>query len=421
MSTGDRRREQLFERACMAFLAMSPIFFATGLLQDRWDFTVLVFAITSVCAGLAGVGLVLSRRGRLPLAIDLFCVLSALLIVGGTSYAGRAGPVSWMLAAMIVFASMHRDARRILVLLGVAAVSFVYMWATLTPMHPAQFPTMGGLLVIVASVTFFNSRLDRAIQAEVERANEDLREANRQLLVERNRAEAANEAKTIFLATMSHELRTPLNAVIGYTGMLRDALFEDTFDADEAQEDLAAIEDAGGRLLAQVERILELARIDAGMRAEAEPVHLGELLTVVAEAHRAAASAKGLSLTVEDASAGTVTHTHRGNVERILNDLVDNAVRFTETGGITLRAERGAEGPQIAVSDTGIGIAAVDQALVFDLFTQVDGSYTRKVGGVGLGLALCRRLADSLGARLEMDSEVGRGTTVRLRLPDDNR
>ncbi|MCA9570814.1 MAG: hypothetical protein KC656_23395, partial [Myxococcales bacterium] len=173
--------------------------------------------------------------------------------------------------------------------------------------------------------------------------------------------------------------------------------------------------------LAQVERILELARIDAGMRAEAEPVHLGELLTVVAEAHRAAASAKGLSLTVEDASAGAVTHTHRGNVERILNDLVDNAVRFTETGGITLRVERGPEGPEVAVSDTGIGIAAVDQALVFDLFTQVDGSYTRKVGGVGLGLALCRRLADSLGARLEMDSEVGRGTTVRLRLPDDNR
>ncbi|MCB9677951.1 MAG: HAMP domain-containing histidine kinase [Alphaproteobacteria bacterium] len=412
-----RRREQLFERACLAFVSMTPLFYGAGVLQPRGEHRTLVFVMTTVAGSVALAGWALSRRGRIALGIDLFCVTGMAAIVGGTAIAGRAGPVVWLLSAVVVIASIHRDTRRILVLLGLVAASLAVMWVRLTPIHPAQFPTLAGLLGVVGAITFFTSRMNHDIQADEERANDDLRQANQQLVVERNRAEAANAAKTIFLATMSHELRTPLNAILGYTGMLTDAIDDGDLDPDEARGDLDAIEEASQRLLAQVERILELARLDAGMRAEPQAVSVPALLELVASRHRDDAVEKGLAVHVEDATGGAVVQVNPGNLERLLGDLVHNAVRFTDQGTVTVRAEPARDGVDFVVRDTGIGIAEADQPLVFDLFTQVDGSYTREVDGVGLGLALCRRLADSIGATLAMESEVGVGTTMRLHLP----
>jgi signal transduction histidine kinase len=229
--------------------------------------------------------------------------------------------------------------------------------------------------------------------------------------------EVANRHKSEFLANMSHELRTPLNAVIGFSEVLIDRLFgELNAKQDEYLQDILS---SGRHLLSLINDILDLSKIEAG-RMELElgpfelPVALDNALTLVRER----ASRHGISLRVSaDPEIVEIVADER-KVKQVLVNLLSNAVKFTPEGGqVTVSLIRANGAVEIAVSDTGIGIAAEDQDAIFEEFRQVGSDYTRKREGTGLGLPLAKRFVELHGGRIWVKSEVGKGSTFTFSIP----
>jgi signal transduction histidine kinase/PAS domain-containing protein len=232
-------------------------------------------------------------------------------------------------------------------------------------------------------------------------------------------AQAASLAKSGFLATMSHELRTPLNALEGYSSLLEEEIYGPVTEAQRGA--LQRMRRAREHLVGLIDQVLDVARVEAGTkRAHPEPVALPALVRDTAEALRGAAEARGLSLAVDVRDDLPTVRTDPGMVRQILVNLVGNAVKFTDAGGVTVRLE--AEGADVCleVSDTGTGIDPELQERVFEPFFQVDPSTTRREGGVGLGLALSREFARLLGGDLTVRSAPGQGSTFTLRLPRED-
>jgi signal transduction histidine kinase len=230
-------------------------------------------------------------------------------------------------------------------------------------------------------------------------------------------AKAAAETKELFLANISHEFRTPLHAILGYAEVLSGMI---PADADAMlSEGIERMRANGVRLQELLEELLSFAEIRAGRRAlRIESVALPDLILELVPMTRELIAGKPVNLSWQiDAEADEV-RTDRRKLLRILSCLLSNAAKFTEQGTIHISVSGAAEGPvEVALSDTGIGISEDDLSLVFDDFRQVDPSFTRRYGGLGLGLALARELARLLGGTMELESRVGLGTTVRVRLP----
>jgi signal transduction histidine kinase/ABC-type amino acid transport substrate-binding protein/ActR/RegA family two-component response regulator len=240
----------------------------------------------------------------------------------------------------------------------------------------------------------------------------------------RDQAEAASRAKSTFLANMSHELRTPMNAIMGMTSLaLRHA--EDPKLRDQLQK----IDAASKHLLHVINDILDISKIEAErLTLEHTDFRLGEILENLMSLIGHKASEKGLEVHI-DLPAGLSARMFNGDplrLEQILLNLAGNALKFTPSGSITLRARIITDKSEELllrweVQDTGIGISAADQLRLFTAFEQADGSLTRKYGGTGLGLAISKRLARMMGGEIGVESEPGRGSTfwftVRLRKP----
>ncbi|MGA0600871.1 ATP-binding protein [Caulobacter sp. KR2-114] len=227
-------------------------------------------------------------------------------------------------------------------------------------------------------------------------------------------ADAANEAKSAFLATMSHEIRTPLNGVLGMVQALRA---EPLTGGQQAQ--LKVIGESGEMLLAILNDILDLSKIEAGrLELEMLDFDLDALALGLAGAFEPLAGAKGLAfeLVVEPGAGGA----WRGDplrVRQILYNLASNAVKFTAAGGVGVRLAPTDEGLRITVSDTGIGMSPEQVDRLFDKFVQADSSMTRRFGGAGLGLAICRQLCRAMGGRIEVESAPGAGSRFTVELP----
>ncbi|MBI1197103.1 MAG: response regulator [Phenylobacterium sp.] len=229
----------------------------------------------------------------------------------------------------------------------------------------------------------------------------------------RDRANAASEAKTDFLATMSHEIRTPLNSIIGFAQVLERG------DLPEAARDqVGVIRRSGAALLTVVNDILDFSKVEAGrLELDPKPVDLQQVcrdaLAIVTET----AERKGLSLNMTVAgelAPAYVCDDHR--LCQVLLNFLNNAVKFTDTGGVTLAlsaapAGDGADRLRIAVVDTGVGIAPEAQPVLFDRFRQVDSSISRTYGGTGLGLAIAKGLVEAMGGRVGVASTPGEGST----------
>jgi PAS domain S-box-containing protein len=239
--------------------------------------------------------------------------------------------------------------------------------------------------------------------------------SERALVKAKDEAEAANRAKSAFLATMSHEIRTPLNGVLG----MAQALAADPQLSDVQRERIDVVRQSGESLLAILNDVLDLSKIEAGKLAlEAAQFEVGALAKTVHATFQAIAETKGLTfeLSVEPAARG-VYEGDQVRVRQILWNLVSNALKFTEAGGVKVRIGREKGALSITVMDSGIGMTAFQLAGLFRKFEQADASTTRKFGGTGLGLAICRELTELMGGEIAATSAPGMGSTFTAYLP----
>ena len=265
------------------------------------------------------------------------------------------------------------------------------------------------------------NELLRREKLELAQANEKLRTeiAERAAAeVASRQADAANNAKSSFLATMSHEIRTPMHGLLGMLEMLS------LTPLDRSQQaSLKVIRTSGHSLMRIIDDILDFSKIEAQkLDIHPEPVSIRQLVDSVRSAFDANASGKGLLLeSVVDPRISPALSVDPFRLRQILNNLVSNAIKFTSHGKVTITADliertNAADRLRFCVQDSGIGIAAEDQGRLFTPFAQADGKTSRNYGGTGLGLAICQRLARLMGGHVGMRSVLGEGTSMTLEL-----
>jgi PAS domain S-box-containing protein len=240
------------------------------------------------------------------------------------------------------------------------------------------------------------------------------KEAEKALVKAVAEAEAANRAKSDFLATISHEIRTPLNGVLGMAA----AMSADELSAVQ-RERLEIVRQSGETLLSLLNDVLDLSKMEAGkLVMEGAPFDLGEVVGSAYAAFRGVAETKGLALElkVEEAAKGTYLG-DAVRVRQIISNLVSNAMKFTEKGRASIEVAAADPGFVVTIRDTGIGIPKDRLDKLFNKFEQADSSTTRRYGGTGLGLAICRELAELMGGRVDVESQEGVGTTFRVTFP----
>ena len=256
-------------------------------------------------------------------------------------------------------------------------------------------------------------------------------EQNESLRIAKESAEAANRAKSVFLANMSHEIRTPMNGVLGMTEMLLDTGLTDT-----QRRYAKNIASSGEALLHVINDILDFSKIEAGkMELDSADFDVRELTEEVAEMLAPRAHGKGLELACQiDNDVPAVVLGDAGRLRQVLTNLVGNAVKFTERGEVVITVKRAAEDKtgagascvlRFAVRDTGIGITREARGRLFKAFSQADGSTTRRFGGTGLGLVICKQLVEMMGGELDIASRPDAGSTfwftARFAMPETAR
>jgi CheY-like chemotaxis protein/signal transduction histidine kinase/HAMP domain-containing protein len=251
---------------------------------------------------------------------------------------------------------------------------------------------------------------------ELQQQSEELQEQNVELEVQRNQVEEANRLKSEFLSNMSHELRTPLNSIMALSRVLTMQTRQKL--SSEEADYLEIIERNGRQLLGLINDILDLSKIESG-RQEIRPrlFSIGSTIETIIERLGPVAEEKGIKINQEISDNLPIVKSDEARVHQIVQNLIGNAVKFTERGSVTVSATSDSQKVHIKVADTGIGISREELTHIFEEFRQVDGTCSRKFEGTGLGLAIAHKAANLLGGEISVESAPGKGSTFTLTLP----
>jgi signal transduction histidine kinase len=361
-------------------------------------------------------------------SLELAAVASVQLLLfvslfGSYNYGGVSSPLlPWMIVSLLLgfFYLSHRPALVItLFSTHIAAFIFFYLrfgFPTLVPI--SQLSTVGWLSILSATaymswMAIFYANI-MTMRSDLERETERHQATSVRLREAKEAAEAANRAKSIFLAKMSHEFRTPLNAVLGYS----EILLEDAEAANAGEErvaDLRRINGAGKHLLSLVTEVLDISKIESDrIDLNVQSFDLSALLSDIASTSKPLMAANGNTLELQAPSSLGAVSTDPTKLRQVLLNLLSNAAKFTSKGLITLtvgrRRDSSGDWIEIHVKDNGIGISKPDIERLFQDFGQATPETAKKYGGTGLGLAICRRYCELMGGGISVTSEIGRGS-----------
>lgn len=287
-------------------------------------------------------------------------------------------------------------------------------------------PVPEGIFVLSADISE-RKRAERVLREMNESLERKVQQRTRDLDAAKERAEAADRVKSAFLATMSHELRTPLNSILGFTGIVLKGMAGPL--TDEQTKQLGMVQGSARHLLALINDVLDISKIEAGqLQVRCAPFDLQASIARVTGSVLPLAEKKGLTLSVRGTDDLPAMSSDQRRVEQVLLNLLNNAIKFTERGGVTVTVElrddftpSGSAEARRAVSfrveDTGIGMRQEDLASLFQPFRQIDSGLQRQHEGTGLGLAICRRLTDLLGGVISVRSTLGQGSSFTAVLP----
>lgn len=280
---------------------------------------------------------------------------------------------------------------------------------------------VGGILAYrqikeISEVLEAKNRELEAQKAKLSFQSSELQEQNTELEMQKKQLNEANRLKTNFLSNMSHELRTPLNSVIALSGVLNRRLKGQI--AEEEYSYLDVIERNGRHLLTLINDILDISRIEAGREeVNIENFSMESLLNEIVLMLKPQADQKGIILDYQSKNEDLMLRSDMAKCRHIMQNLVGNAIKFTDRGSVQIYAEQDTESVAIRIKDTGIGIEEKHLAHIFDEFRQADGSTSRRFGGTGLGLAIARKYAGLLGGEIRVKSTPGKGSEFSLILP----